>query len=163
MKKQNYPANGMEKADILAMEAALCEARAAAEANETPIGAVLSRNGEIIAAAHNCRETKNDVTSHAELEVLRLAGEIKGDWRLSDCTLYVTLEPCPMCAGAILASRVGRVVFGAKDATMGAMGSVLNLPRFPLGSHPTVIGGVLEEECRTLLQEFFRAKRKKKE
>lgn len=141
------------------MEAALAEARLAAAEGETPIGAVLVRNGEIVAVAHNCREAKNDVTSHAELEVLRIAGQKKGDWRLSECTLYVTLEPCPMCAGAILGARVGRVVYGAKDANMGAMGSVLNLPRFPLGAHPAVEGGVLEDECRELLQSFFRARR----
>lgn len=163
MKKQICPLDGMENMDIWAMEAALAEARIAAEEGEPPIGAVLVRNGEILASARNHREAKNDVTSHAELEVLRLAGQRIDDWRLSDCTLYVTLEPCPMCAGAILASRVGRVVFGAKDPTLGAMGSVLNLPRFPLGSRPVVVSGVLEEECRTILQEFFRAKRKKKE
>lgn len=162
MKKQEMAANGMEKTDILAMNAALAEARAAAAEGETPIGAVLLRNGEIVAAAHNRREAKNDVTSHAEMEVLRMAGRQKGDWRLSECTLYVTLEPCPMCAGAILAARVGRVVYGAKDATMGAMGSVLNLPRFPLGAHPIVEGGVLEDECRELLQSFFRARRELK-
>ena len=163
MDKRIYPSDGMENMDIWAMREALALARDAAEAGEPPIGAVLVRNGEILAAARNHREEKNDVTSHAELEVLRLAGQKHGDWRLSDCTLYVTLEPCPMCAGAILAARVGRVVFGAKDPSMGAMGSVVNLPRFPLGAHPVVVSGVLEEECRTVLQEFFRAKRKKKE
>ena len=162
MKKTDTPQNGMENIDVWAMKEALAEARAAADAGEPPIGAVLVRNGEILATARNHREAKNDVTSHAELEVLRLAGQKHGDWRLSDCTLYVTLEPCPMCAGAILAARVGRVVFGAKDPTMGAMGSVLNLPRFPLGSRPVVVSGVLEEECRDILQEFFRAKRKQK-
>ena len=160
-KKTNYPANGVENNDILMMRAALAQARCAAEEGETPIGAVLVRGEEII-AAHNHREAYNDVTSHAEIEVLRQAGKQKGDWRLSECTLYVTLEPCPMCAGAILAARVGRVVFGAKDATMGAMGSVLNLPRFPLGAHPVVEGGVLEAECRELLQSFFKNRRTKK-
>ena len=160
-KKMNYPGNGVENTDILMMRLALSEARRAAEEGETPIGAVLVRGEEII-AAHNHRESYNDVTSHAEIEVLRQAGKQKGDWRLSECTLYVTLEPCPMCAGAILSARVGRVVFGAKDATMGAMGSVLNLPRFPLGAHPTVEGGLLEDECRQLLQEFFKQRRLKK-
>lgn len=159
MKNVNCTSNGMENADILAMQAALREARAAAEEGETPIGAVLTRNGEIVLTARNHREHKNDVTSHAELEILRLAGKQKGDWRLSDCTLYVTLEPCPMCAGAILAARIGRVVYGAKDATTGAMGSVLNLPRYPLGARPVVVSGVLENECRQLLQDFFRARR----
>ena len=142
------------------MELALAEARAAAAEGETPVGAVLVRNGEVIAAAHNRREQNGDVTAHAEIEVLRAAGQKKGDWRLSDCTLYVTLEPCPMCAGAILAARVSRVVYGAKDAAAGAMGSVLNLPRFPLGSAPAVTAGVLADASRTLLQAFFREKRK---
>ncbi len=162
MQKTDNPANGMQKTDMFAMQAALSEARAAAAEGETPIGAVLMHNGEVIATARNHREGKNDVTSHAELEVLRQAGHLKGDWRLADCTLYVTLEPCPMCAGAILAARVGRVVFGAKDATMGAMGSVLNLPRYPLGAKPKVEGGLLEEECRELLQTFFRERRRSK-
>ena len=141
------------------MQIALKEAKAAAEEGEAPIGAVLVREGELIAAAHNHRERDNDVTSHAEIEVLRLAGKRKGDWRMSDATLYVTLEPCPMCAGAILASRIGRVVYGAKDATAGALGSVLNLPRFPLGARPEVVDGVLAEESRALLREFFQKRR----
>ena len=157
--------DGMKKnaeTDRLAMELVLREAYEAAAAGETPVGAVLMCEGQIIATAHNRREEKNDITSHAEIEVLRRAGEVKGDWRLSACTLYVTLEPCPMCAGAILAARVGRVVYGAKDATAGAMGSVLNLPRYPLGAHPTVEGGLLEDECREVLQSFFRRRRKRK-
>ena len=158
--KYNYPANGMENRDIFGMKAALAEAEAAVAEGEVPIGAVLMQGDAVIAAAHNHRERDHDVTSHAEMEVLRLAGQKKGDWRLSECTLYVTLEPCPMCAGAILAARVGRVVYGAKDATMGAMGSVLNLPRFPLGAHPAVESGVLESECRAVLQSFFKNRRK---
>ena len=157
--------NGMGKQqeiDLQAMQLALREAQAAAEEGETPIGAVLMRGDTVIATAHNKRELRNDVTAHAEMEVLRSAGQQKGDWRLSDCTLYVTLEPCPMCAGAILSARVGRVVFGAKDATTGAMGSVLNLPRFPLGAKPRVEYGILENECRELLQGFFKDRRKEK-
>ena len=153
----------MTEQDQIFMALALAEAAKAAEEGETPIGAVLARDGQVVAAAHNHRERTNDVTSHAELEVLRLAGQQRGDWRLSDCTLYVTLEPCPMCAGAILAARVRRVVFGAKDATAGAMGSVLNLPRYPLGAKPLVEQGVMEQECRELLQGFFRARRAKTE
>ena len=145
--------------DLTAMEKALFEARLAANEGETPIGAVLACDGEIVACAHNHRERDHDVTSHAEIELLRLVGKQKGDWRMSDCTLYVTLEPCPMCAGAILASRVGRVVFGAKDPTTGAMGSVLNMPRFPLGSKPAVEDGLMAEECRAILQEFFQKRR----
>ena len=141
------------------MRLALAEAVAAAEAGEPPVGAVVVRGDEVIAAAHNGRERGLDITAHAELIAIRMAEQAVGDWRLGDCTLYVTLEPCPMCAGAILASRVGRVVYGAKDAVAGAMGSVLNLPRFPLGAKPEVVPLVLEEECRTLLQDFFRQRR----
>ena len=157
--------NGMQKQrefDLAAMQIALGEARAAADEGETPIGAVLVCGEQVIAAAHNQKETRNDVSSHAEIEVLRLAGKQRGDWRLSDCTLYVTLEPCPMCAGAILAARVGRVVYGAKDPVAGAMGSVIDLPRYPLGAHPIVEGGVMEQASRDLLQSFFRVRREGK-
>ena len=147
--------------DLEMMKLALGEARVAADEGETPIGAVLTCGETVIATAHNHRERDHDITSHAEIEVLRAAGKQKGDWRMSDCTLYVTLEPCPMCAGAILAARVGRVVYAAKDPTAGAMGSVLNLPRFPLGAHPKVEDGILCEEARALLQEFFRSRRTK--
>ena len=152
----------MENRDIEFMKLALSEAQKAADAGEPPIGAVLVCGDEVLVTAHNHREREYDITSHAEIEVLRLAGQQKGDWRLSDCTLYVTLEPCPMCAGAILSARISRVVFGAKDATMGAMGSVLNLPRFPLGAKPQVEHGVCEQESRALLQEFFKNRRKEK-
>ena len=157
--------NGMQNQqefDLAAMQMALGEARAAADEGETPIGAVLVCGERVIAAAHNQKETRNDVSSHAEIEVLRTAGQQRGDWRLSDCTLYVTLEPCPMCAGAILAARVGRVVYGAKDPVAGAMGSVIDLPRYPLGARPVVEGGVMEQASRDLLQSFFRARREEK-
>ena len=149
----------MENRDIEFMKMALQEAKKAAEAGEPPIGAVLVRGDEILVAAHNHREREYDITSHAEIEVLRAAGKLKKDWRMNDCTLYVTLEPCPMCAGAILAARVGRVVYAAKDPVAGAMGSVLNLPRFPLGAHPQVESGLLMEQARELLQAFFRERR----
>ena len=142
------------------MKLALAEAQKAAEAEETPIGAVVVAAGRVIAAAHNTREHSHDITAHAELLAVRAAAKEKGDWRLNDCTVYVTLEPCPMCAGALLASRVARVVYGAKDPAAGAMGTVINLPRYPLGSSPAVTAGVLEEECRTVLQDFFKNCRK---
>lgn len=151
----------MPREDEKWMRAALSEAQKAADEGETPVGAVLVAGGELIAAGHNAREAKHDVTSHAEMEAIRAAASKKGDWRLSDMTLYVTLEPCPMCAGAILAARIPRVVYGAKDATAGAMGSVLNLPRYPLGTRPEVVSGVLADESRALLQSFFRSRRKK--
>ena len=143
------------------MHLALLEAKKAAEAGEPPIGAVVVANGEVVAMAHNTREYTNDITGHAELIAVREAAKKRADWRLSDCTVYVTLEPCPMCAGALLASRVARVVYGAKDPAAGAMGTVLNLPRYPLGAHPEVTVGVLEAECRTILQDFFKNCRKK--
>lgn len=151
----------MPREDEKWMRMALAEAQKAADEGETPVGAVLVAGGELIAAGHNAREAKHDVTSHAEMETIRAAASKKGDWRLSDMTLYVTLEPCPMCAGAILAARIPRVVYGAKDATAGAMGSVLNLPRYPLGARPEVVSGVLADESRALLQSFFRSRRKK--
>ena len=151
----------MENRDIEFMKLALSEAQKAADAGEPPIGAVLVCGDEVLVTAHNHREREYDITSHAEIEVLRAAGKLKKDWRMNDCTLYVTLEPCPMCAGAILAARVGRVVYAAKDPVAGAMGSVLNLPRFPLGAHPQVEGGLLMEEARELLQAFFRERREK--
>lgn len=145
--------------DVRFMRLALEEAKRAAALGETPIGAVVVSGGEVIATAHNSRERSNDITAHAELLAIRRAAEQRGDWRLGDCTVYVTLEPCPMCAGALLASRVARVVYGVKEVNSGAMGSVVNLPRYPLGSKPIVTCGVLEDECREVLQEFFRSKR----
>lgn len=142
------------------MNLALAEAQKAAEAGEPPIGAVVVVAGEVVASAHNTRERDHDITAHAELIAVREAAAKRGDWRLADATVYVTLEPCPMCAGALLASRVARVVYGAKDPTAGAMGTVLNLPRYPLGSAPTVTTGVLEAECREILQNFFKNCRK---
>ena len=141
------------------MREAILEAKKAAAAGEVPVGAVVVKDGEVIARAHNERESGKDVAAHAELTAMRRAAEQTGDWRLSSCTLYVTLEPCPMCAGAILAARVGRVVFGASDPAAGAFGSVLNLPRYPLGHDPAVTGGVLGDACAALLSDFFKTRR----
>ena len=135
-------------------------ARAAAQMGEVPVGAVVVRNGEVIGAAGNRRECDHSATAHAELLAIEQACKQVGSWRLSDCTLYVTLEPCPMCAGAIVNARVGRVVFGCKDARAGAMGSVLNLPSYPLNHRPQCTYGVSEAECRAVLQEFFAARRR---
>ena len=107
----------------------------------------------------NKRETFGDATAHAETEAIRLACKKLGRWRLSDCELYVTLEPCPMCAGAILNSRIKRVVYGAKDPRGGALGSLVDLRSYPFFHKPEVVDGVLEDECRELLSEFFRKKR----
>jgi len=145
--------------DARFMRAAIDEAVKAADAGEVPVGAVVVKDGRIVVGAHNRREGWHDATAHAELLAISAAGRMLGGWRLSDCTLYVTLEPCAMCAGSIVNARVGRVVFGAHDAVAGAMGSVLNLPRYPLGAAPEVTGGVLAAECAALLQRFFKEKR----
>lgn len=148
--------------DELYMNEALAEARLAAEWGEVPVGAVLVRDGEILARAHNTREKEQNALHHAELLAIDEACRKLGSWRLSGCTLYVTLEPCPMCGGAILNARVDRVVYGAKDASMGVFGSVLNYNAYPLSFKPEVVYGVCEAESRLLLQEFFRACREKK-
>lgn len=141
------------------MSAALDEAKAAALEGEIPVGAVVVKDGEIIARARNNREATGDATGHAELLAIRRACEVMGGWHLEKCTLYVTLEPCPMCMGAIVNSRLGKVVFGAKDAKAGACGSVINLCNYPLNHKPTVLGGFMSGECAKILSDFFRTKR----
>lgn len=140
---------------------ALEEARAAMEAGEIPVGAVLTDGeGNVIARTHNRTECDRTPLAHAEmLAIARGCGGAK-DWRLRDCTLYVTLEPCPMCMGAILHSRIGRVVYGADDPRAGAAGSLLDLAAYPLESSPAVEGGLFADEARGLLREFFQNKRK---
>ncbi len=145
--------------DCVYMQEALALARHAQTLGEVPVGAVMVCGGEIIARAHNRRELDRMATAHAELLAIEAACRAKNSWRLTDCTLYVTLEPCPMCAGAIINARVGRVVYGAKDARAGAMGSLLSLPSYPLNHYVDVSAGVLERECREVLQAFFREKR----
>jgi tRNA(adenine34) deaminase len=144
------------QSDHYFMGEALRQALKAYEAEEVPIGAVVVRGGRVIARAFNQVELLKDATAHAEMLALTQAEEAVGDWRLTDCTLYVTKEPCPMCAGAIVHVRLARVVFGAKDPKAGAAGSALNLLQFPTLNHRSEItGGVREAECRTLLQNFF--------
>ena len=142
------------------MHLAIEEAQKSGE--DVPVGAVLvSPLGQIIASSHNRKELLSDPTSHAELEAIRKAGGILGDWRLEDLTLCVTLEPCVMCAGAIVAARIPRVVFGAWDPKVGAAGSAYDILRDPrLGAPVEVLGGVLESECSQLLAEFFEEQRK---
>ncbi|MGL6009235.1 MAG: tRNA adenosine(34) deaminase TadA [Culicoidibacterales bacterium] len=142
------------------MQIAIQQAQFAAEIGEVPIGAVLVHNNQIIAQAFNDRETSQNPLHHAELMVIEQASQILGKWRLTDCTLYVTLEPCPMCAGAIIQSRVGRIVFGAYDPKAGCVGSLMDLPRDERFNHmPEVITGILEAECGELLTTFFRGLR----
>ena len=142
------------------MELAVAEARKALAEGEVAVGAVLMRGDEVLWADHNRREQLHDPTAHAEMLCLRHGAEKLGDWRLKDCTLYVTLEPCPMCAGALLMSRLGRCVFGAADPEAGCCGSVYDLPADPLLHGRTVWEhGGPEEECQALLDRFFRQKR----
>ena len=148
--------------DIIFMKKALDEARLAFEKGEVPIGAVIVKDGEVIASAHNLRETEHSATAHAELLAIQKACEVLGGWRLSGCELYVTLEPCPMCAGAIINSRIDRVVFGSKDEKAGACGSVMNLFAADFNHRPKLTVGVLEEECSSILKEFFASLREKK-
>lgn len=146
--------------DVHFMEMALEEARQAAREGEIPVGAVLVREGRVEARNHNRREQDRDATAHAEVLVLREACRQLGRWRLSDTALYVTLEPCPMCAGAIWNARVGRLVYGAWDSAAGACGSQFNLPAHPsLNFRTQVTAGVMEEECRKILQDFLKARR----
>ncbi len=153
--------NEMLTHDEKFMRVALEEARLAAEADEVPIGAVIVRGGEIIARARNARESSRIATHHAELVAIERACEAVGGWRIPDATLYVTLEPCPMCAGAIINARIDRVVFGAYDKRFGALGSLINLNSLGFNHTFELVGGVLNDEAAGLLSDYFRKKRKK--
>lgn len=141
--------------DTFFMEAALNLARMSALEGEVPVGAVVVRNGEIVGEGRNRREKDKSATAHAEIEAIENACRNLGGWRLWECELYVTLEPCPMCAGAVINSRIRRVVFGAYDPKAGSCGSVINLFELPYNHKPPVEGGFMEEECSGLLKEFF--------
>jgi len=142
------------------MSLAIAQARMAADAGEVPVGAVIVRNGQVLASGHNNPIANHDPTAHAEIVALRAAANVLGNYRLEDCTLYVTLEPCAMCTGAILQARLPRVVFGASDPKTGAAGSVMDLFREPKLNHQTrAEGGILATECSNLLTDFFQKKR----
>jgi len=146
--------------DEAAMAVALEEARRAVEHGDVPVGAVVLRDGQVVARRHNERELRKDPTAHAEILALRDAAEASGGWRLGDITLVVTLEPCPMCAGALVAARVGRLVFGAADPRAGACGSLYNLCADPRLNHELpVTPGVLPDQSAALLESFFAARR----
>jgi tRNA(adenine34) deaminase len=148
-------------ADVAFMELALAEARLAAGAGEVPVGAVVVRDGAVVARAGNRTVRDQDATAHAESLALRAASAAAGSWRLEGHTLYVTLEPCAMCAGALVLARVDRVVFGAWDPKAGMAGSIADLLRHPRLNHrPEVQGGVLEEDCGVVLRDFFAARRR---
>ena len=140
------------------MALAIMEAVEAAKEDEVPVGAVIVRDGKVIAKAHNTRERDKNALYHAEIKAINQACAVLGGWRLVGCTMYVTLEPCPMCAGAIINSRIERVVYGAPDNKAGAFGTMINLTDYPLFK-PQIESGVLKEECSKMLTEFFKTKR----
>lgn len=150
------------KNDAYFMAIAIEEAKAAAELGEVPVGAVVVKDGEVVARAHNLRETGKSALAHAELLAIGKACEALGGWRLWQCDLYVTLEPCPMCSGAIINSRIKRVVYGARDAKAGCCDSVISMFDLPFNHRPEIIEGVCAEECAGLLRDFFRSLREKK-
>ena len=137
---------------------ALKEANIASTEDEVPVGAIIVRNGEILVKAHNTREKDKNALYHAEIKAINEACKILGGWRLVGCTLYVTLEPCPMCAGAIINSRIERVVYGAPDHKAGAFGTMINLTDYPLFK-PQITSGILSTECSQILSNFFKNKR----
>lgn len=145
------------------MKKALIEAKKAFDKDEVPIGAIIVKDGEIIAKAHNCKEIKKDTTMHAELIAIKKASKKLNSWRLTNCEMYTTLEPCPMCAGAIINSRIKKVYIGAKDEKSGAAGSVLNLFKDYKFNHLVEVEqGILEEDCKKILQDFFKYLREMK-
>lgn len=145
--------------DISFMREAMALAKMAEEIDEVPVGALIVRNGEIIAKAYNTRETSKCATHHAEILAIEEACRTLGGWRLPGCTLYVTMEPCCMCAGAIINARIPRVVYGAPDLRFGAFGSLINLAKIPLNHKPEIVGGVLGEENVEILRSYFKKKR----
>jgi len=148
--------------DQIFMLAALEQARAAQAAGEVPVGAVVVKDGKIVGAGFNAPITKHDPSAHAEMQALRAAGKALGNYRLPGCVLYVTLEPCAMCVGAMLHARIARLVYGAADPKTGACGSVIDVfGEAKLNHHATLTPGVMAEECGALLREFFAAKRAK--
>ena len=147
----------MNNYDVKFMKAALEEAEKSGE--DIPVGAVLVYNDEIIAKAHNRKELENDATSHAEILVIKESSQKLKNWRLNNAVLYVTLEPCPMCAAAILYSRISKVVFGAYDSLYGAFGSTMNMCEL-IRFFPEITGGIMEQDCSGLLKDFFKKQRK---
>lgn len=152
----------LDAGDDRAMRLAIEQARLAAQAGEVPVGAVIVADGQVLAAGRNAPVGTHDPTAHAEIRALRAAAQVRQNYRLPDCTLYVTLEPCLMCVGAMLHARIRRVVYGAADPKTGAAGSLLDPMADPRLNHQTeVLGGVLADECGELLRQFFRARRQK--
>lgn len=153
----------MTEQDKLYMNTCIALASEAAARDEVPVGALIVQGDRVIASASNTREESKCATHHAEILAIEEACRTLGGWRLPNCTLYVTLEPCPMCAGAAINARIDRVVYGAPDPKGGALGSLVNLAEVPFNHKPEVEGGVLEAECAEVLSSYFRRKRKPKE
>ena len=149
--------------DLELMQLALQQAQLAADMEEVPVGAVVALNGEPIAMAHNTRETEKNATHHAELLAISRACEKLGGWRLWQCELFVTLEPCPMCSGAIINSRLRRVVYGAADPKAGCCGGLTDLFALPFNHHPVIEKGLCEEQATALMQQFFERRRQKRQ
>jgi tRNA(adenine34) deaminase len=143
------------------MDLALAQAALAASEGEVPIGAVICRGNELVAAAHNQREGAKNALAHAEILAIDAACKKLGGWRLHECVLYVTLEPCPMCAGAILNARLRRVIYGAADPKAGCFGSVTDFAGMPFNHHPEITAGIRESECAAILKDFFATLRKR--
>ncbi len=153
-------AQDMPTLDEIHMNAAILQAQLAEEMDEVPVGAIMLFNNTIIAQGHNLRESNQDPLAHAEIAVIAETAKKLGSWRLLGCQLYVTLEPCPMCAGAIVNARIPRVIFGAYDEKAGAFGTVYNLAEGRLNHKPEITGGVLRQECADLLSNYFKKKRR---
>ena len=151
-----------EKRDEKFMTLALEAAKEAYDIGEVPVGCVIVRGDEVVSVGYNKRESGKNALLHAEAEAIYKACRSLHGWRLFECEMYVTMEPCPMCAGAIVNSRIKRVVYGVRDEKAGAFGGVLNLNDFPLNHKPEIVSGVMETECRTLIQSFFANLRKRK-
>lgn len=151
----------MENREAYYMEEALKEAKKAYNSGEVPVGAVIVRNGEIVARGRNKRESEKNALLHAETDAINNACKALGGWRLWNCEIYVTLEPCPMCAGAIINAHIPKVYFGAYDEKNGSCGSVTNLFEMPYGYKPECKGGILQEECSNIIKDFFKNLRKK--
>lgn len=151
----------MSEIDTQYMKEALALAREAEARDEVPVGALIVHKGEVIARASNTRESSKCATHHAELLAIEEACRVLGGWRLPECTLYVTMEPCVMCAGAIINARIDRVVYGTHDIRFGAFGSLIDIPKVPLNHKVEVASGILADECREILSNYFKAKRKK--
>lgn len=148
--------------DKVFMSEALRLAELAAQQGEIPVGAVVVRDGEIIGRGYNQRETKKSAVSHAEIIAIEEACRTVGDWRLTGCALYVTLEPCPMCSGAIVNSRIDRVIFGATDRMAGCCGSLINFNSYPFNHSFEIENGICEDQCQKILKDFFEKRRNKK-